>query len=188
MTPGSVTECWWRTDTLTSQMFLFTRLCLVRTRLLSASFPLHTGPDTLTFSPAHPPQQLHPDGRPDRRHQSTSEQTPRELNRNSPFSFSYLILFVSVLQWGWCVCVSCSCGGCSERFLVHSEQLPGRCNQLLQQSVSWDQRRLSVDGSRLVPGLVSATGRELLTGGDLSGCDAVLVKVLTHTIIEHIFI
>lgn len=69
--------------------------------------------------------------------------------------------------------------------LVHSEQrgcrrLPGRCDQLLQQSVSGDERRLSVDGSRLLSGLVSATGRELLTGGDLSGSDAVLAEILTH--------
>lgn len=58
--------------------------------------------------------------------------------------------------------------------------LPGRCDQLLQQSVSGDQRCLSVDGSCLVPELVPATRRELVTGGDASGGDAVLAKVLSH--------
>lgn len=61
------------------------------------------------------------------------------------------------------------------------QQLPGRCDQLLQQRVSGDQSRLSADGSRLLSGLVSAAGRELLTGGDLSGSDAVFAEILTNT-------
>lgn len=58
--------------------------------------------------------------------------------------------------------------------------LPGRCDQFLQQSVSGDQRCLSVDGPCLVPELIPATRRELVTGGDAFGGDAVLAKVLPH--------
>lgn len=56
--------------------------------------------------------------------------------------------------------------------------LPGRCDQLLQQSVSGDQGSLGVDGSRFIPELVPASRRELVTGGDPSGGDAVLAEVL----------
>lgn len=58
--------------------------------------------------------------------------------------------------------------------------LPGRCDQLLQQSVSGDQGSLGVDGSRFIPELVPASRRELVTGGDSSGGDAVLAEVLEH--------
>lgn len=58
--------------------------------------------------------------------------------------------------------------------------LPGRCDQLLQQSVSGDQGSLGVDGSRFIPELVPASRRELVAGGDPSGGDAVLAEVLEH--------
>lgn len=58
--------------------------------------------------------------------------------------------------------------------------LPGRCDQLLQQSVSGDQGSLGVDGSRFIPELVPASRRELVTGGDPCGGDAVFAEVLEN--------
>lgn len=42
------------------------------TCLLFTRFPLHTRPDALAFPPAHPPQELHPDGRPDGQKQTST--------------------------------------------------------------------------------------------------------------------
>lgn len=79
---------------------------------------------------------------------------------------SHVQTLVLATAWG---AVACGC-----------QQLPGRCDQLLQQSVSGDQGGLSADRSRLLSDLVSATGRELPTGVDLFRSDAVLAEVLTH--------
>lgn len=58
--------------------------------------------------------------------------------------------------------------------------IPGWCNELLQEEVTRDEGCLSTNGSGLFLNHISVTRRELLTGGDPSGCYSMLTKVLTN--------
>lgn len=134
---------------------------LLRTGLLSASSPLHSRSDTLTFPPAHLPEQLHPNGWPETRNKSQS----RFWSHYEPEPVSGPESGLESGPWR------------TDPTEEPTEE-PGRGDQVLQQCVSRDQGGLSYYSSGLLQDLVSLSRPELLAGGDLSGSDAMFTEVL----------